>query len=285
MDISNKNPFRQRIGILLVLTLCTGLCAGAAAILSEMTLVEGESHDLGDGYSITVTKIDLRGDKATFELIKEGARINSTIVKGGEWFRLEYGGENFYFEATLDAIFADTTATIVKLSGCESGYTSGTGGEDTTDTTPPTVTEKSPTGENVPVATRIAITFSEPMNKESVEYAFYIHDSMQNRVSGKFSWDGDTIIFTPSSNLNHDTRYFVYLYDRALDLAYNSLVWDGWNFKTGPPNNPPDISNRPSGPSTGYAGISHRLFDLRQRPWWRSDTIYLRLGRWHGIRD
>ena len=34
----------------------------------EMTLADGESHDLGDGYSITVTQIDLSEDKATFVL-------------------------------------------------------------------------------------------------------------------------------------------------------------------------------------------------------------------------
>ncbi len=222
MDISNNNSLRRIMCIFISLTLCTGLCAGADARTSKTTLAEGESRDLGGGYSITVTEIDMRADKATFRLIKDGKTVDSTTVKSGERFRLVYG-ENFYFKATLDAIFAGTTTTLVKLTGCESGYTSGTGDEDTTDTTPPTVTEKSPTGENVPVTTEITITFSEQMDRGSVEYAFYIYDSMQNRVSGKFSWEGDTMIFTPSSNLDHDTQYFASLYDGAMDLAYNSL--------------------------------------------------------------
>jgi len=125
------------------------------------------------------------------------------------------------------------------------------------DTTPPAIVETTPTGENVTVATEITITFSEPMNKKSAEDAFYIHDSMQNRVSGKFSWVGDTMIFTPSSNLNHDTQYFAYLYSGAMDPAGNRLDGYEWNFKTGPPNNPPNIPNCPSGPSTGYAEASY----------------------------
>ncbi len=264
MDISNKNPFRQRICILLVLTLCTGLCAGVDTRLSKITLSEGESHDIGDGYSITVTEIDLRGNKATFELITDGRSVDSTTVYRGEGFTLS-GLENFYFEATLDVIFVGTETTLVQLIGSESGYPAETGGEDTTDTTPPTVTEKSPTGENVPVATRISITFSEPMNMESVENAFYIYDSMGNRVSGKFSWDGNTIIFSPSSNLDYNTRYFIYLSDSAHDLAYNSLYYE-WNFRTGLPNNPPNTPNPPSGPNTGYAGTSYSYSSFTKDP-------------------
>ena len=134
------------------------------------------------------------------------------------------------------------------------------------DTTPPTVIEKSPTGENVPVATRIAITFSEPMNEESTEYACYIQDPMENRVSGKFNWEGDTVIFSPSSNLDYDTRYFVYLSDGAIDLAYNSLDWYEWNFRTRSPNNPPNTPKSPSGSVQGYAGESYSYSIFTEDP-------------------
>lgn len=188
-------------------------------------------------------------------------------MKNGERFRLEYGEEDFYFEATrgdistyIYAVATLTHSTFrsrVYLTDYESGYDSKIGSMSVTDTTPPTVTEQSPTGENVPVATRIAITFSEPMNMKLVEYAFYIHDSMQNKVSGEFSWGGDTMIFTPSSNLDYDTQYSVRLYSDAMDLANNSVDWDGWNFKTRPPNNPPYTPKTPSGPAHGYAGASY----------------------------
>ncbi len=40
------------------------------------------------------------------------------------------------------------------------------------------------------------------------------------------------------------------------------LVWDGWNFKTGPPNNPPYTPKNPSRPAHGYAGVfySYSIF-------------------------
>ena len=266
MNMSNKNSLRRMMCILLSLTLCVAVSSGAAIIpykritvSSEMILAVGEPHDLGDGYSITVTKIDLGGDEATFELIKDRKTVDSTTVKSGEGFRLEYSPKNFYFKATLYAIFTGISMTRVQLTGCESG--------DTPDTTPPTVTEKSPTGENVPVATRIAITFSEPMNKESTEDAFSIYDSKEFRVvSGKFSWEGDMMIFTPSSDLDYDTQYSVRLYSGAMDLAYNTLVWDGWSFKTEPPNNPPGIPSRPSGPDSGYIGTSYNYSTTAKDP-------------------
>lgn len=53
----------------------------------------------------------------------------------------------------------------------------------------PTVIEHTPTGENVPVTTQITVTFSEPMNKDSVEGALSVYGSNQVRVTGKFSWE------------------------------------------------------------------------------------------------
>ena len=125
------------------------------------------------------------------------------------------------------------------------------------DTTPPDVTENTPTGESVPVSTKVTITFNEPMNRGSVEYGFSIYDSKEFRVSGEFSWEEDTMTFTPSSNLDYGTNYFVGLYD-ARDLAGNSLYKYYWNFRTEPPNNPPNTPNRPSGPSSGYIGRSYK---------------------------
>ncbi len=83
-----------------------------------MLLAEGESRDLRDGYSITVTKIDMSEDEATFELIKDGVRIDSTTVENGERFRLGYGGENFYFEATRGdiSVYTYTVATLTHLT-------------------------------------------------------------------------------------------------------------------------------------------------------------------------
>ena len=87
------------------------------------------------------------------------------------------------------------------------------------DTTPTTVIEATPTGENVPVATEITITFSEQMDEESVIGAFSIYPE----VSGEFNWEENTVIFAPSSNLNYGTGYVVELVG-ALDLAGNNSI-------------------------------------------------------------
>jgi len=137
------------------------------------------------------------------------------------------------------------------------------------DTTPPTVIENTPTGENVPVTTEITITFSEPMNKESTEGAFSLYpESIYSKVSGKFDWDENMMIFKPSSNLDYDTRYVVGvgMQQQAMDLAGNSLSWHEWNFRTGPPNNPPDIPKRPSGLSSGYTGTSYSYSTSAEDP-------------------
>jgi hypothetical protein len=129
------------------------------------------------------------------------------------------------------------------------------------DTTLPTVIEHTPTGENVPVTTEITITFSEPMNKESAENAFSIYPE----VSGKFYWEENTMIFMPSSNLNYDTKYVVEL-EGAMDSAGNSLSWYEWEFTTGPPNNPPNVPNRPSGQNSGYIRTSYSYSTSAEDP-------------------
>jgi len=200
-----------------------------------------------------ITFIATASDKCKIEIwvnakkVKECLGSGSCTYIGGPY--LDYAGTSVAYGANAYDEAGNRAWTgykVVQISEAGDG-----------DTTPPTVIEKSPTGENVPVSTQIAIAFSEPMNEKSTEYALYIYGSEQSRVSGKFSWEGDTMVFTPSSNLAHDTRYFAYLYSDAMDLAYNSLDWYEWNFKTGLPNNPPDISNRPTGPSAGYAGVSY----------------------------
>jgi len=100
------------------------------------------------------------------------------------------------------------------------------------DITPPTVIESAPAGENVPVTTEITVTFSEPMNKKSVESAFSIYPE----VPGELYWEDNTLIFTPGSNLDYDTRYAAGIEggDRgAMDLAGNIMVESyEWDFET-----------------------------------------------------
>ena len=127
-------------------------------------------------------------------------------------------------------------------------------------TTPPTVIEHTPTGENVPVTTKITMTFSEQMDIKSAEGAF----SIDPDVYGKFYWDDNTMTFAPASNLNYDTGYFVRL-EGANALAGSSLSWHEWKFITEPPNNPPNTP-RLSGPTSGYKGTSYSYSTSAEDP-------------------
>ncbi len=91
-----------------------------------------------------------------------------------------------------------------------------------TDTTPPSVTSASPTGNNVSVDTTITVRFSEDMNVSTVKV-------IGDGLSGNISWSGRTLTFTPSSELEHGRKYVVHV--TGSDLAGNRLDYT-WNFTT-----------------------------------------------------
>jgi hypothetical protein len=90
------------------------------------------------------------------------------------------------------------------------------------DTTLPTVSSAEPVNNaaDISVYSPIKISFSELMNKDLAQNAFSINPS----VSGAFSWDGNTMTFTPSSRLALSTAYTVTIGTGAKDLAGNSLA-------------------------------------------------------------
>lgn len=111
------------------------------------------------------------------------------------------------------------------------------------DITPPKVIGNTPKGTNVPVNTPITVTFSEPMNKTSVQSAF----DTSPPIAGSFSWSGNTMTYTPSSNLSYNSGYKIVVYG-AKDLAGNVLesVYYVWEFST-PDLSPTVIGNTPTG--------------------------------------
>jgi hypothetical protein len=96
------------------------------------------------------------------------------------------------------------------------------------DTTSPTVIDKSPIGNDIPVDTTISITFDEAMDHTTSESAFSISPS----VTGSFNWDLNKLIFKPSSDLEHETEYTITITADAKDLVDNPLVPDSWKFTT-----------------------------------------------------
>jgi parallel beta-helix repeat protein len=120
----------------------------------------------------------------------------------------------------------------------------------TIDPTPPTIIAHSPTGTNVPVDTKISLTFSELMDTSSVEEAF----SIQPSVLGAFSWSNAKLIFTPAQDLKYKMQYTIIMATSAKDLSNEYLESKfTWQFtttsKTKPdPSTPPTIiDNSPIG--------------------------------------
>jgi hypothetical protein len=93
----------------------------------------------------------------------------------------------------------------------------------------PTIEDKSPDGENVPIVTLITVTFNEPMDKTSTENSLEISPE----IEGIFSWESNKLIFKPSSDFQYNTTYTITVKPIATDLAGNPIVeLYSWNFTT-----------------------------------------------------
>jgi outer membrane protein assembly factor BamB len=101
------------------------------------------------------------------------------------------------------------------------------------DVIPPRVLSTNPSNNSlgVPVNAKIEVTFSEPMNTTSTEYAF----SIIPPVSGSFGWSGTQMTFTPDILLDNFTSYEVVIASTAKDNAGNALDGNGNGTSDGSP--------------------------------------------------
>ncbi len=99
---------------------------------------------------------------------------------------------------------------------------------------------------NVPTSTKISVSFSKAMNKDSVERSFNMVAQKSGIIKGSFSWEENTMIFTPNRELDYNTRYLLVVSGRSkdtenigLDGNYNAIsegeYYDDfvWEFTTG----------------------------------------------------
>ncbi|MCK4758219.1 MAG: Ig-like domain-containing protein, partial [Thermoplasmata archaeon] len=115
----------------------------------------------------------------------------------------------------------------------------------TVDLTAPFVDSVSPLdgAENVPLDSVISVTFSEIVDQASVESAFSISPS----ITGIFSWNGTTMIFTPDLPLAFNTIYTVTIDENAMDRAGNHLAANyTWSFNTGDTAAPQHSNENPA---------------------------------------
>jgi hypothetical protein len=76
---------------------------------------------------------------------------------------------------------------------------------------------------DVAITANVSITFSEPMDQETVRNAFSLTDG-GTTVGGDFSWNGSTMTFNPTVDLDYSTTYTVSVTDDAEDTAGNNLA-------------------------------------------------------------
>src|SRR2546426_3040475 len=101
------------------------------------------------------------------------------------------------------------------------------------DVLPPSITDSRPVGANTNLTPWIVITFSEPMNRASVEQAF----SITPGIDGSFVWSSDfrTVSFVPTRELQSGVTYAIVIDSSARDLAGNTMVGSKtFQFSTAP---------------------------------------------------
>jgi len=173
------------------------------------------------------------GESMNTTSVEDAFSIDPSVAGTFNW-----DGDTMTFTPLADLAYS-TTYEVTIGTGAEDlagnplatafvwNFTTGSGSE--SDTIPPTVTDNTPNGTDVPVTTVIAVTFDESMNTTSVESAF----STNPLVTGTFNWDGDTMTFTPSADLAYSTTYEVTIGTVAEDMAGNPLATTyTWEFTT-----------------------------------------------------
>lgn len=151
-------------------------------------------------------------------------------------------------------VFSAAMVLGALVAGCGSG--GGGGGISSIDLIRPTILQVLPANgaANVGTTTPIVITFSEPMDKTSVQGAFSLTGGTN---AGTLDVNGSTATFTPSAltPFSPNTVYTATIAATAKDVAGNSLASEfHWTFTTGtgPDVTPPTVqSYAPTGSSVG----------------------------------
>ncbi len=115
----------------------------------------------------------------------------------------------------------------------------------------PSITSYSPNVSTAVIGSRVTVSFSEPMDKESVESAF----SISGGVAGNIVWDKNTLIFTPSVTFPLGREFRVTL-AAGKDLAGNSLGKTSFMFSTRSTKRPSFLGSEGNISNTGNIYLS-----------------------------
>ncbi len=128
------------------------------------------------------------------------------------------------------------TLPAVLMFACNGGPNDPAG-----DTTPPQIVSVSPAEDAVEVAVDavIRIVFSEAIDTNKITAATF---AIGPAVTGSFHFDGDTVTFAPTAELDYSTTYNVSVTTGVTDLAGNRMTANkSWSFETAgnPATTPP----------------------------------------------
>jgi len=196
----------------------TGL--GPDTVPPTITIVEPSDGDTLSG--IIVVKADAKDNRGVerVDFYLDGVKRSSGMVPPFVWTwntRDDTNGEHTIRAEVVDTggnTASDDVSVIVS-----------------NDFTPPSILRTLPEDKStgVPVTTSISITFSEEMDHTSVQRAFSIHPD----ITGNFSWEGNTITFTPGISLLSATEYTIRISQEAKDIHGNHILTEySFSFQT-----------------------------------------------------
>ncbi|WP_075074266.1 Ig-like domain-containing protein [Longilinea arvoryzae] len=105
------------------------------------------------------------------------------------------------------------------------------------DSTSPTISDRSPAPDatNVPLSTKIVVTFSEELHASSLNTSHFVLTDSYGQVAANLSYDpiAHTVTLAPETNLLPTTEYTFRVTGNTADLAGNTLGDDdSWTFMT-----------------------------------------------------
>jgi len=170
-----------------------------------------------EGFLTNISTIAVNGTISENAIVK--AYLNGSCVNES----VAVDVANLTFNTTIELDEGQNNITITANTGCDTV-------NGTLDTIRPAAIGSSPTGTGIPITTTISVTFSEQMNRTSVQNAFSISGP---QTLGLFVWTTDNTTFTRSASLSYSTTYTVGITTVAKDFAGNNMASDyGWEFAT-----------------------------------------------------
>lgn len=164
----------------------------------------------------------------SFIFIENGNNIAGTITSSGDTATFTPANNLSYNTAYAVIItqgLQDVAGNAMQTNYVISFTTENSGGGGG-DTTPPHVISSMPinSAANVPVNTAITVTFSEPMDSNSINTSTFTVNRNGINIGGVISYSGATATFTPSSSLFYDTAYTIIITTGVKDIAGNFMT-------------------------------------------------------------